>query len=255
LCSSRTPVASVVLVETASCPSRMPVATMAMDETASCPSPMPVATLAMDETASCSSPIPVATLATDEAAQAVAPPRIPSVAIAGAEHLPSDIPVPSESAAPVPLLSGIIARSNFYFSCGSEDLHAPACRDWLVGRSVARGCDAGRSSWVPVATMAMDETASCPSPMPVATLATDEAAQAVAPPRIPFVAIAGAEHLPSDIPAPSESAAPVPLLSGIIARSNFYFSCGSEDLHAPACRDWLVGRSVARGCDAGRSSW
>ena len=133
MCSSRMPVASVVMVETASCPSRMPVATMAMDETASCPSPMPVATLA-----------------TDEAAQAVAPPRIPSVAIAGAEH-------------PSPDISGSL-ESLFYFSCGfCADLRASARRDWLSGCSVARGCGAGRSSWVPVATLAADEAAVCSS--------------------------------------------------------------------------------------------
>jgi hypothetical protein len=43
------------------------------------------------------------------------------------------------------------------------DLRASARRDWLSGCSVARGCGAGRSSWVPVATLAADEAAVCSS--------------------------------------------------------------------------------------------
>ena len=246
MCSSRTPVASVVLVETASCPSRMPVATMAMDETASCPSQMPVATMAMDETASRPSRMPVAALATDETAQAVALPCFPSCRSVAPSFL-RDLNNNKK-----PDLGSSLVSSKL-----GALVHQMMVGGGMPVAAVAIVETASCPSRIPVATLAADETASCPSPTPVATLAvdelvrrqlpvaalaTDETVQAVSSPRTPFVAIAGAKH-------------PSPDISGSL-ESLFYFSCGfCVDLRASARRDWLSGCSVARGCGAGRSSW
>ena len=141
----------------------------------------------------------------------------------------------------------------------------------VVAPSTARSVDGARRAAAPTPDSARSTTAQATSSdylkevAPSTAPSVDGVRRALAPALIaltpqlvtaslqpPSVVIADAEHLPSDIPGPSESVAPVPLsfrdvrrLSGIIARSNFIFSYGLiVDLHASACRDWLVGRSA-----------
>jgi len=222
------PVASVAIVETASCPSRIPVATLATDETAQAvalPSDRhemtvgggmpPVAAAAIVETAPCPSRIPVATLATDETAQAVALPCFPacwSVAPSFLRDLNKN---------KTPELGSYLVSSKL----------GALVHQMMVG------------SGIPVAAVAIVETASCPSRIPVATLATDETAQAVALPSTRHeMTVGGMPVAAVFIPAIVETASRPSRMPVATLAADESALCSS------------TGRSVARGCGLG-CSW